>query len=262
MSAELEPTNDELLRYLLSEVTVSRSAEIEAWARSDSAAEARLAELRWMIAALESPVPVENLMPGIQARLDRPSLPRPRAVGRNRLLAGVLATAACVVLSVAWLSRPEEFRPKGRAGAPSDWAVVHPSVVTAGQLPAPLGARLHVHDSLLFAYGNAGAAPFSHLLVFAVDSSNRVFWYYPAWTNEADDPEALAISRTEHLIELREQISHELQPGRLVLFTVFARRPVRVSEVERALRDPGAMDPGRRLIPETEQRRFELEVTP
>ncbi|MDP1827103.1 MAG: hypothetical protein Q8L48_27765 [Archangium sp.] len=260
MTGVPEPDDEELFRFLLGELPPERAAELESWRRGTEARQARLNELASLISALQQPVPGVDLVPAIDARIARARRPR-----RPRTWVAALAAIAAVAALVVVAQRSEdpaeeELRRKGSGSKRAEpVAEVHAYRLEAGGVPTPLSAELGVGDSLLFAYSNGGAVPFTHLLIFGVGQTGQVYWYFPAWLNAGDDPTAIAIEPAE-LIEMHERISHPLPPGRFVLHAVFARRALRVSEVEQLMgrADAGADAP--LPLPDTAQRRYVVEV--
>lgn len=263
MSDALEPTTDELLRFTQGEVTANRAAELEAWAAAAPANRARLDELRSMLTALAAPVPPVDLLAEVHAQFAR-APPAGHRLRPGLVRAAAFAAAAC--LAAVWLTaRPptDTVRTKGTGATRADaWAGVQAYRVEPGGAPRPLGEHLRAHDSLLFAYTNGGPAPFPYLLIFAVDSSGRVYWYYPAWTVPGEDPQAISIQPSERVVELYEQVAQPLSPGPVVVHAIFSRRALRVSEVERALREVAAVDAGPLPFPDTAQQELMVGVAP
>jgi hypothetical protein len=102
-------------------------------------------------------------------------------------------------------------------------------------------------DELAFAYSNPGGWPY--LLVFAVDEHGQIYWYHPAWRIGAPAPAAIRAQGGPGPFELPSATRHALHGRRLVLYAVFARRPVGVEEIERAARAAGAGGADRLALP-------------
>jgi hypothetical protein len=98
-----------------------------------------------------------------------------------------------------------------------------------------VGAVVRAGDGLAFSYRNPPDTRATHLLVFAVDQRGRIYWFWPAWTDAASDPQALAVPAGDAPVELAEAVRHPLPPGRLTVHALFARRPYRVREIEAAV---------------------------
>lgn len=249
----LEPSDEELFELVLGELPADRAAAFEPWSRAPEN-QARLAEARALISTLERPQAPAVVLHGVEARLDE----RARLRRRTFQGASVMLVAAVACLVFFWSRIDDDgVRIKGTTPAAEKWAGIE-LYRLEGERPVPLVDRLSSSDSVLVAYRNGGERPFTHLLVFGVASTGALYWYYPAWQNPHDDPAAIAIEASEQLVELHERISHTLPPGRFVLHAVFARRAIRVSEVERlaAGADPSLPLP----IPETAQQRRVVEV--
>jgi hypothetical protein len=154
---------------------------------------------------------------------------------RRWLIPATLAAAGLLLL----LGRPGDddpaFTPRGGVVAPGGPApALHLFRAAAGGAPEPAGDRIHATDGLLFAYSNPGAA-YSHLMVFALDEQQRVYWYYPAYERAGEDPEAVPLERGRSGVELGEVIRHPLPAGQVRLFALFLDRPLRVLAVEAAV---------------------------
>ncbi|PZR12241.1 MAG: hypothetical protein DI536_15145 [Archangium gephyra] len=250
MNPMLEPDDEELLRFAAGEVPAERAARLEAWARGEPSRAARVAEAKALVAALVPNQEPIDLLAGVERRI---ALRRRRTWQRR----AIITAAAVACLSVWWARQPDEVRIKGTTLNADQWAGVE-LYRLEGTTPARLGETMEPNDSLLVAYRNGGQQPFTHLLVFGVASSGELYWYYPAWDNADDDPQAIAIEPNDRLLELHERITHELPRGRLVLHAVFARRPLRVSEIERLAAQANALSP--LPLPETAQQRIVVEV--
>lgn len=95
------------------------------------------------------------------------------------------------------------------------------------------GDSIRASDELAFAYTNQAAYPF--LAVCAVDEHGHVYWYHPAWTSIAEDPDSVRIEGGRVVRELPEAISHELDGRKIHVVGAFSARPLHVREVERVL---------------------------
>jgi hypothetical protein len=142
-------------------------------------------------------------------------------------LAGTMAAVTIVFL----IGRPwDVFTPRG----PTDRGPALPQLFVYRLQPvgklAP-GATVHRGDDLAFAYANPSG--FGRLLVFGVDEHKHVYWYYPAWSNAADDPRAIPIaSGAPEVRELPEAIRHDLDGDRLMLYAEFSNDDLDVRAIE------------------------------
>ena len=152
----------------------------------------------------------------------------------RRAIWGVALVAAAAAVLLVALPR-EGFRARGGDPAADGGPALSIFRVPAGGAPERVGAVVRVGDGLAFSYRNPPAARATHLLVFAVDQGGRVYWFWPAWTDAASDPQALAVPAGEAAVELAEAVRHPLPPGRLTVHALFARRPYHVREIEAAV---------------------------
>ncbi|HVR62532.1 MAG TPA: hypothetical protein VMU50_11560 [Polyangia bacterium] len=159
---------------------------------------------------------------------------------RRRLLgAGIGITVACAA-AVLLVARPRDdgFRGRGGAGTPEGGGPalsifrVAPDGVTRTQRA---GGDIRSGEPLAFSFSNPFSKSYARLMVFAVDGSGRVFWFWPAWTNAADDPVSIAISPGSEPMELGESVRHPLTPGRVTIYGLFSQDEHHVREVEAAL---------------------------
>ena len=166
---------------------------------------------------------------GAQQRLARGIVRQPRLTSARVLVA---AAAMASVIAVVAIRRGDGGRSDvelGVRGAP------HPaSELVAfrirGAAHEPLADAMTSDDELSFAVRNVAGAPY--LVVFGVDQARRVYWYYPAWTDAARPPAAVAIDASLELVELPEAIHHDLAAGPLWVYAAFVARPWSTTEVE------------------------------
>ena len=138
------------------------------------------------------------------------------------------------------------------ASAPERWAGIGVYRVTGGGPPQRLGERISRDDGLLFTYTNLGARPFTHLMIFAVDGSAQVRWFYPAYQRAGTNPASISIEANAN-VPLAEVVRHPFATGPATFQALFSRRPLRVEEVEAWLahgRPRTARLPGRHLSPD------------
>lgn len=111
--------------------------------------------------------------------------------------------------------------------------------VEAGQgpkaVPSADGAQgtINARDELAFAYRNPTAK--KHLMVFAIDEHDHVYWYHPGWPDPAVNPAAVSISAAPGLHELPAAVSQTYDGEHLMLHALFTDRALTVREVEDAL---------------------------
>jgi hypothetical protein len=101
--------------------------------------------------------------------------------------------------------------------------------------PRPvLDGVIHTGDELAFAYRNRRG--WTHVMVFAVDQTGRVYWYHPGWTDVAASPTAVPIEAGAARHEIPDAVAHRLAPGRIWLHALFTDEMPDVRAVERGLR--------------------------
>jgi hypothetical protein len=160
--------------------------------------------------------------------------------GRRPLLlgagAGLVAAFAAVVVLVA---HPGDggFRARGGAGAGTGQPSLSIYRVAADGVTRTqrAGSRIRSGEPLAFSFTNPLTTSYSRLMVFAVDGGGHVFWFWPAWTNPADDPASIVISPGAEPMELGESVRHPLTPGRVTIYGLFSAREHHVREIESSL---------------------------
>jgi hypothetical protein len=220
---------------------------------------------------------VEAAMPGGEGRgLDRlwhgiaraggiaPQPPLRAFSSRARVaFAGALAVAAILAIVIRLPPRDRDrtsVNPVARGGA-LDGAgapAIHVFRSVSAHAAEPIGdGPIRAGDGLLFAYTNPDPQ-LTHLMIFAVAPTDTqavaVRWYYPAYRQLGENPEALAILPGTTGMELGEEIRHPLRPGPVRIYALFLREPHRVLEIESLIQK--AIEVPRR--PVTEEARLPL----
>lgn len=236
----------ELAAYLEGEVTASERRAIDASLRDDAGSRKRLDELRRIGDVLSAPIPeLErlDLTAGVRAALAEPERKRGRTWFWTLSAAAALVSVGGLFLrSVPEAPGSAEFRAKSASVANDEsrrWAGLQVHRVSDTGGPERVSDRLNVRDGLVFSYSNLGPAPFDYLMIFAVDASGDVFWFYPAYERLGTDPSAVRIEKGASETRLPDLVHHDFAPGPLEIHGLFARRPVRVSEVEASLEQHG-----------------------
>jgi hypothetical protein len=85
-------------------------------------------------------------------------------------------------------------------------------------------------DELAFAYRNEVGKAF--LMIFAIDGTDHLVWYHPAWTDPADNPKAVPIVKQVGFKELPEAVRHSLRGTSLTVHALFMDQPLDVRMVE------------------------------
>jgi hypothetical protein len=197
----------------------------------------------------------------LMAQVDKPRPAAPRYA-----FGGALALAAAAVLAVVLLPRllggPEgegTFTARGGASAASLarevglTVFVHPgSAAGLRHVPGP-GEEVGAGDGFSFElYNRSGAQVFA--MILAIDASGEAHWFYPGWTDPAQDPVSVALPPGSPVFSLPDGVTPEnLAPGDLRVVAFFTRSPLRVSQVERALREGPLATLGQRVNADAEQ---------
>jgi hypothetical protein len=150
---------------------------------------------------------------------------------RPRALPGLLtAVAVCGVLVFALGSGTEggAFRPRGPGdGAGAELLVFK---VRPGEGSTAVGERFAAGDELAFAYRNGAGK--RHLFVFGVDEHGHVFWFSPAWTDDAREPAAPTAAGLAGLHEIEDAVGHRYDGQVLDIHGLFTDRDLGVREIE------------------------------
>ena len=128
---------------------------------------------------------------------------------------------------------------RGAAQTLDDWvsvALFRRDVRHGGTLYLPVGDVLSASAAVTVAYEDRSSVPFSYLMVFGVDSGGEVHWYYPAYIDEAQNPQSISTGQTRGRNTLPDEITHALPGGPLVFFGLFSNTPLDVRQVESAVR--------------------------
>lgn len=185
---------------------------------------------RALLAKLDpaSPPPLRRIANGLGLRASAE-----RVGGRLPEIALLLALAACVML---FFRAPKEdgFSARGAIDPVATTSAERVAIyrVPQGGQPVRAGDTVLEGDELAFAYDNPNGKPY--LMIFAVDERDRVYWFHPAWTDEASDPAAIPIEPGFH--ELREAVRHRFVGSRIDIHAVFLDKPLTVRQMESELR--------------------------
>jgi hypothetical protein len=106
-----------------------------------------------------------------------------------------------------------------------------------------LDGRMAPSDELAFAYINARGL--ERLMIFAVDEHQHVYWYYPQWTDAADNPRAVPIGSGPDLHELPEAVAQEFDGETLTIHYLFTNTALSVRDIERQLEQQSRQFPNR-----------------
>lgn len=167
------------------------------------------------------------------------------AASKLKLVATVFAIAAAIFLVLRFsgaLVQKDTSEIASRGGLQTRSTI---GVYRIAKTNEQLTTTMSREDELAFTYDNG--ADKTHLMIFGVDEGGRVYWFYPAWTSETDEPTAIPIEKGHGRHELLEAIKHRYQGSRLTVHGLFLDRAMTVREVESLLKKgsldvPGAVD--------------------
>jgi hypothetical protein len=169
------------------------------------------------------------------------------------LPATAVATAAVMLVVTPRLGEKEsgDFQSRGAGTRELDqWVSIQAFRGTADGYEE-VRDRIAPDDALAFTYRNRPDSRFRFLMVFGVDEVGRVYWYYPQHNDPAANPGSISIDAVPGVVELPEQVAHDLGTGSFRLFGLFSPEPLAVDEVERvagnALAAAGGIEQLRRL---------------
>ncbi|HWZ92850.1 MAG TPA: hypothetical protein VNW92_28485 [Polyangiaceae bacterium] len=149
-------------------------------------------------------------------------------------LAMAFAMVAVLVVGFGALRRGhrQEFAVRGvTSNKPAPQLFIYG--VKAERAPERLQHILSASDEVAFAYVNPGN--FRKLLIFGIDEHRHVYWYYPAWTNESENPHGVDAAGGDTVHELPESIGHSLDGGELTVIALFTDQDLSVRDIERML---------------------------
>jgi len=109
----------------------------------------------------------------------------------------------------------------------------------------PLGDAIGRGDELAFAYRTDGSD--RRVMVFARDERGRIYWYHPAWTDAAQNPEAVPLARQAGVHELPAAVTQSIEGGKIEICGLFTTRNLRVREAEAELAR-GTLQPACRKV--------------
>ncbi len=152
--------------------------------------------------------------------------------------AALLAAAAAVILMLRPLNTADKFSARGLndsadagIGAVVATPALHIYRVAQGGGTTPVFDTLRRDDELAFAYENHDRK--KYLMIFGVNERGRVYWFYPGWSKEADNPRAVATTPESGLHELPDAIVHRFEGSTLEIHSLFVDEPMTVREIEK-----------------------------
>jgi len=261
------PASQELAAYLEGELAPEDAQRVERELAGSPDARRRLLQLSTIRARLAAPDPeLErlDLVPALQrALMAGPSPASARTTHWIWSASALTVASVALVVSLHGQRAEVEFRSKSAArSAPVQTrAGLQVYRELDGRPPESVVGEFSRGQGLLFSFTNVGSAPFTHLMVFAVDAGSAVRWFYPAYVKEGTNPTSIPIvpSRTGTL--LSNVIRHPYALGPLTIYALFTREPLRVSAVEAWL-DAARLNPRDPPVRDSKLQTFELMVQP
>jgi hypothetical protein len=148
-------------------------------------------------------------------------------------VATLVAAAAALVLFLR-VAPDTGFTARGAAhAAPASRVFVYE--VRPGAPPGLASGTVGRRDELAFAYENGAAK--NRVMIFGVDEHQHVYWFYPAYKTETENPVAIPIEKDARRHELPEAVRHDLDGAHLEVRAVFLDTPMPVREMEALVRE-------------------------
>lgn len=161
-------------------------------------------------------------------------------LGPSRLFWPMLASALAVAAALVFVLRsPQDDGFHARGSIPPSASARSASTVgvyrVSDRTLLSASGAVRRDDELAFSYDNVAGQPY--VMIFGVDEGGRVYWFYPAWTDESENPMAVKTDPGRTTVALPEAIKHPFQGARLTIHGLFLDTPLTVRDVEAALRD-------------------------
>jgi hypothetical protein len=134
---------------------------------------------------------------------------------------------------------PEHFASRGAAPSDDQWVLVtlfERHEVNGESVYQPVGETVSANAALAAAYEDRSASPFPYLMVFAVDPTGEVFWYYPEYAENEEDRLSIAASKAKGRTAFPDEVTHEFSEGPLRFFGIFSRSPLRAGQIEETVK--------------------------
>ncbi len=143
-----------------------------------------------------------------------------------------VAVAATVALIAHQRSPTAGFEARGKvAPTPASRIVVYD--VPPNGAPSRASESIGPRDALAFAYENGAGK--KRLMVFGADEHGHVYWFYPAYEREDEDPRAIPIEADARRHDLPDAVSHSFDGARLSVRALFLDAPASVRQIEALL---------------------------
>lgn len=251
-------TDDQLAARVDGELTENQNRTADAHLSTCGHCRAMLDRMRRAVQALPAAVPSRD-----DAAFSREVIDGLTRAGRSPLRSawsrplGLAVAALLAVVLVPRLRSPsrdeEVFTARGGPNRldlarEAGLAVfVHPGSAPGSKHPPAPREVVRAGDGFSFELFNRTKEAL-YTAVLAVDASGEVHWFYPAWRDSSEDPSSVEVPPGSPAHALSDGVTPEgLAPGELQVLAVFTRTPLRVSQIERALREGPLATVGDRL---------------
>jgi hypothetical protein len=163
-------------------------------------------------------------------------LTRPVRIWRSpQVLAPVGAVAAVLLVVAILLTVGDQRGSSALYTARGDASVgIFVYRTTPGKPPTPVKDSIERGDELAFAYLNEAGK--KRLMVFGVDDTDAIYWFYPGWQQSEDNPVAVPIETETRQRELPEAVAHRYRGRVLKVYALFVDQPLTVRQVEEMVR--------------------------
>jgi hypothetical protein len=235
------PGSAQLAAYLEDEVSAAEAAVLEAQLAGSKEARThltQLAELQVRLRAVDPALETIDLTLIIRRSImdARSEIQRPKTWVWARW-ASAIALTACGVSMLLMREPVPGLRVKSAttAGSERSHAAVIVYRVTKDGEPEPVGSTVSRGDGLMFSFVNPGPRPFTHLMIFGVDSTQQIRWFHPAYTVAGTNPTSIALEPRQAPRLLADIIEHDFSLGPMTVYALFSRVPLHVADIEARL---------------------------
>lgn len=233
--------------------TITRADERELRAMLDASTEARQLYARRLAASKldpAAPTAEQRLARGLGLPAAAPSGASSRVRKFALPAAAALAAAAAFPMMMQKRAVDDGFAARGTGLAPAPNCALHIYKSSKHGQPEPVTTSIQSNDELLFSYDNGCEK--KQLMIYAVDEQKNVYWFHPGWTDAAQNPSSVPLSKEPGVHELRVAVAHAWRGKRIDVHGTFLSSPWHVKEAEAAMHEgrfapPDAVDIGRHI---------------
>jgi hypothetical protein len=275
------PTIEQLILFLENQLEPTEQKQVEEHVAHCAACQKalqELAEITQVIGENDSSAEEDTaFVDQVMARLNNPaesrSTPLPPAK-KTKIRSGwfaALVPLAAALLFFTYQKLPtsedadDRFLPRGANEESLNTFTSLKVFRSMNQTLEPAEAEIHADDFLAFAYSNQRKEDeLKFLTVFAVDQDRQLYWYYPAFEEEGQNPCSIPIEITSGYTGLKDSIQHKLKPGELFIYALFSKKEICVGEIESLFKSQEkSVAPGAELgWPEVAEQILKFKVVP